>query len=542
MTTGFQPDNQTNFSVIPDAIATKDRTKGAKLDSNNDFIMSMINTLIERLAPIEVADITALRAINDYASFSASTTQHITRDIQLRRVASASDGTNTFIGLYIFKSGSSATDADGASSNVDTDGIVQPSTGHATGRWFRIGAVGTSGGVAFVHQDGIEALRTMLKYLYVNLTSGSSDVALKFSKRTAGSQIKFLTDEQIAIRNLADNAYEDLAALAGTFAGAVSGTTGTFSAGVSGTTGTFSAGVSGTTGTFSAGVSGTTGTFSGAVSGTTGSFTGALNMNSQLVNAVAPAVLGTSAPNLLQVQNLIVTNQAFSPIVVPSMTMWLRAESLGNTLVDGDPVSTWSDQSGLNFHVTGAGSVRPLYKTNIINSVYPVVRFDGTNDVLTSTLTLNSLIVNSAFTIFIVAKITAIDSNEANMYDNDAIIADDAPRWGVYLKSAPTMNLFNYDGSSDSDPQTPATATPLLFSGRHSGGTLYTRMNGGSESAGTASGNTDLLSGVIRVGRGGGTGNYFNGDIAEILVFAADISTGDNLRVRNYLNNKYAIY
>jgi hypothetical protein len=66
----------------------------------------------------------------------------------------------------------------------------------------------------------------------------------------------------------------DVSGVAGSFSGAVSGTTGTFTGDVSGAAGSFSGAVSGTTGTFTGDVSGAAGSFSGAVSGTTGTFTG----------------------------------------------------------------------------------------------------------------------------------------------------------------------------------------------------------------------------------------------------------------------------
>ena len=297
----YTPANLANFFLHYSDTESYEKSLGDKVERYMDDLDDIVNDIIESWALKEVADIAALRALYEYTLWDSSATQHITRDNQIRKVISASDGTNTFMALYWFDDGATDTDADGATGNVDTDNIVSPLAASGTGRWKCIAKVYTDGTTAYVHRDGIEALRTMLKYLYINLTAGSSDVAIKTNKRTAGSQIKWTTDEVIAIRNIADNAYEDFAALAGTFAGAVSGTTGTFSGAVSGTTGTFSSHVVGVNGTFSGAVSGTTGTFSGAVSGTTGTFTGAgsfggaLDMNSNLINEVTDPVSAQDA-------------------------------------------------------------------------------------------------------------------------------------------------------------------------------------------------------------------------------------------------------
>jgi hypothetical protein len=79
----------------------------------------------------------------------------------------------------------------------------------------------------------------------------------------------------VALDVVGDGAFTgDVSGVAGSFSGAVSGTTGTFTGDVSGVAGSFSGAVSGTTGTFTGDVSGVAGSFSGAVSGTTGTFTG----------------------------------------------------------------------------------------------------------------------------------------------------------------------------------------------------------------------------------------------------------------------------
>jgi len=82
-------------------------------------------------------------------------------------------------------------------------------------------------------------------------------------------------DPVVALDVVGDGAFTgDVSGVAGSFSGAVSGTTGTFTGDVSGAAGSFSGAVSGTTGTFTGDVSGAAGSFSGAVSGTTGTFTG----------------------------------------------------------------------------------------------------------------------------------------------------------------------------------------------------------------------------------------------------------------------------
>src|SRR5690348_4328042 len=70
----------------------------------------------------------------------------------------------------------------------------------------------------------------------------------------------------------------------------------------------------------------------------------------------------------------------FSPTDISGLKLWVKADQIGG-LSDGDPVSTWSDQSGVGNDMTSSGSNRPTYKTGILNS-FPIVRFDGSDDFL----------------------------------------------------------------------------------------------------------------------------------------------------------------
>lgn len=409
--------SETSFTAQHESTESYEKSQGTKLERYMDDVYEGLNQIIETWALVSVADIAALRALYDDANWDNSTTQHIARDLQVRKVEAASDGTNTLIALYWFDEGNSSTDVDGATGNVDTDGIVSPLAGRATGRWLRLCAVGNDGTAAYVHRLGIEALRTMTQNLYINLTAGASDLGIKFNKRTAGTQVKITTDEEIAIRNIADSAYEDLAAgiltLSGNISGAgtanvlsgapvASATSALLRLGQANTGGSTSGGfisvnsATGYAGDFirilldgvarltlsnagnlvAAGtitgtaISGTTGTFSGALSSTTASHTGAMNMNNQLINNVLDPVSAQDAATRTWVLSQIASvspykllfNQTADVTVTAASATTLISTGTGtatiaaNTLVAGDivKVTAWGNVTG------AAGSVRTV--------------------------------------------------------------------------------------------------------------------------------------------------------------------------------------
>jgi hypothetical protein len=76
-------------------------------------------------------------------------------------------------------------------------------------------------------------------------------------------------------------------------------------------------------------------------------------------------------------------------VAVPSdlanLVAWYDASAITG-LVDTDPVATWSDLSGAGNHISQAtGASRPTYRTGIVDGK-PVVRFDGSNDLLAATM------------------------------------------------------------------------------------------------------------------------------------------------------------
>lgn len=96
-----------------------------------------------------------------------------------------------------------------------------------------------------------------------------------------------------------------------------------------------------------------------------------LNKNNAVVNTLQVTPAGS-----VSVANKAVINP-IQPNAVTGLVAWYKADALA--ISNGNPVSSWTDSSGLGNHATQNGSSRPTFITNAINSL-PVVRFDGSND------------------------------------------------------------------------------------------------------------------------------------------------------------------
>lgn len=222
-------------------------------------------------------------------------------------------------------------------------------------------------------------------------------------------------------------------------------------------------------------------------------------------------------------------------------------------LVDDDPVSTWPDLSGNSNDLTATTTLRPLYKTNILNAK-PVVRFDGVNDVMAKA-TPAGLDGGTGMTIFIVVKNPGINLNAyLAKWDYQtqgswiwATFVTDETR--MYIAPTLTDNGSTYKTTSTSDM---ASGTWYLLEMVYDGsqGTASDRVKiyrNGTLVTQAATGTipTSLVSSTatLKLGRAGGTlAWYFTGDFAAVRIYDHAVSDANRLIVRTKMNSEWAVF
>ena len=194
----------------------------------------------------------------------------------------------------------------------------------------------------------------------------------------------------------------------------------------------------------------------------------------------------------------------------------------GGGLVDGDPVATWGDSSGLVNNATAAGAARPTFKTGGPNSK-PFVRYTGAQ-------AMNLAAAMSAYkpwTAFIVAKpVTGADFNticnangatNALWFRSDGYGIVNEPDQGSYLAPTGSFGAFHVY-TTFPDPSAAQTD--------------YWRMDG----AQVTMVQWGVLGGAVfdTLGRG-------QGDIAEAIFFKRALTATEMANVEKYLGTKYGI-
>jgi hypothetical protein len=246
----------------------------------------------------------------------------------------------------------------------------------------------------------------------------------------------------------------------------------------------------------------------------------------------------------------VIASAAFLPSDLANLSLWLRADTqvfrdAGGTLpatADGDSALLWKDQSTPPFNFASSGINAPVLKTagNGINNV-PVLRFDGVDDYfLNNVNVLSDYITAAAYTLFVAARVVAVDTNTANTWENDGLVADAGGYFGTFMKSTPSLSAFNYTTSDDKVSLALALSTPFAVEQRHESGSLYLRRTGLAEVS-VATGNTASLAGNLWIGRAGTVTAILNGDIAEAIIYQRALSAVERGQVRGYLATRYGL-
>jgi hypothetical protein len=235
---------------------------------------------------------------------------------------------------------------------------------------------------------------------------------------------------------------------------------------------------------------------------------------------------GSGAPSF---QTLPVTAvNAIQPDAITDLEMWLDADAITG-LVNNDPVATWADQSGnANDATQATAGARPVYKTNIVNGL-PVVRFDATDDGMTTPLT-----VATPYTIIYVGNYNVANGQRRAIQGqvNNRLLGPYNGYWTAYNGTfftlgaqLPRANFVIHGFAQEAN-----TYGWFLYDsfGFPMGGLQY----------GTATG-TPTVFGALALGASGVVAEPFGGDMAEVVVYSRLLSNDEARGLFQYFIDKY---
>lgn len=241
---------------------------------------------------------------------------------------------------------------------------------------------------------------------------------------------------------------------------------------------------------------------------------------------------------------------AFIPTSIGGLQLWLDAsdsttlftDSAGSTpaTADGDPVGRWSDKSGNSNHMLQTdGTKKSLLKVNILNGK-SIIRNDGVNDFLKSTTGGADL----SFTVFATnIKRGGQGLNMMAVSMGEETTAKRRCMWhpanGNTWPNTVGFNGFSRDVQANLSW---VTGTANIAQFRITSGAIQIAKNNSAWTTSTSPGLVAYTATSIFLGSNNQMTEIFNGDYAEVLVYAAALSDADRTLILDYLNTKWGVY
>jgi len=223
----------------------------------------------------------------------------------------------------------------------------------------------------------------------------------------------------------------------------------------------------------------------------------------------------------------------FLPPKLHGLQLWLDAADASTIISSSGSVSQWNDKSGQGNHATqGTGSAKPTTGTVTQNSTN-VIDFDG-GDTLALPSGLHG-IPNGDFTIFLVMK-------------QDGVANERMLSAGIGGSTRLQMEMSSGDVAFHCN----ATFDKVVASIDETNWNIVTcfkksttaqsiSVNGGTATTDAAGANISGIDGFAIASNQAGTDNFFNGNIAEILIYNRALLTSEITVVEAYLTPKWDV-
>jgi len=293
------------------------------------------------------------------------------------------------------------------------------------------------------------------------------------------------------------------------------------------------------------------GTYTRASGGTT-SFSGpngnTINFDSAdngLLFFIYDADFGDTTYSLI-INYTSITSIGISNGASPAPTATTSLTATGNFIV-----TAWADQSGNGNNASANSGQEPTFASSFSNSK-PAIEFNGQGQVMQIADTNSLDFLNTSC--FIVLKYLGDGLGNDVIYIKNA--DDGFPEDPAVYGMVGTLGLFNgnldwpvssvVEAWPDIDSNINITdGTPRLLSMTYDGTDIITYDAGVQTSNNELGGNMRTTTGLLQIGgynQSFSASEYFNGQIAETIMYNRAVSSTERQQIEAYLNTKYAIY
>ena len=230
-----------------------------------------------------------------------------------------------------------------------------------------------------------------------------------------------------------------------------------------------------------------------------------------------------------------------------SNILWLDAQnpsSLSGSLVNDDPIATWSDVSGNgnDFVQQGADPVPVFRNDGLSSGSYNVVRFDGTERYLVHPDDDDFDLNLSEFTILAVYYKGSSDDDPRGILSKRTSYGSQESYY-LYTYTGNTLRLnTRTSGNSGVVSANALSVGDNLIAATFTGALQQLHIDSDQEASGSKTGTINNSTSSIFIGAlNNNYGTYFDGEIAELIMYRTALNGGERLVVENYLAEKYGL-
>ena len=247
----------------------------------------------------------------------------------------------------------------------------------------------------------------------------------------------------------------------------------------------------------------------------------------------------------------------FSPSSISGLTFWLDLSdsayvTSSANFIDG--VGNKGTAGGSAF--PNVVSARPAFLQNYVNN-NSVASFDGTNDILTSSINVSAIFNVAAadlittYTQCFVLKLNRITTSQFEPYGLDVVSAWGNASWGTNIGTvlAETQRIWHGFGSADA-PKWVKTGAGVISSGSvislfntYKTGSINMYVNGIFSNSVVPGYNATSVDQTFRIGNEifPSAGNPAKFDLCEFLLYTGSLSPTELTQIHTYLQSKWGI-
>ena len=241
---------------------------------------------------------------------------------------------------------------------------------------------------------------------------------------------------------------------------------------------------------------------------------------------------------------MIIFPQTQVPLTVPSCVGWMDAADLSTITSSGGSVSSVRNKANsLIPFVQATGAKQPITGTRTINGLN-VLDFDGTSDRLGANGLAAYFTTGTApFTTFVVGY-------------TDTITGGSRGVWGSSFATSRYLSCFRKNASAiaeigsqndvggfrDVNSTNPlVVATPFVFTNVYDGANVSNYQDAATINTAQAFANGTVTLDTFSVGSITSVSNYWDGVIAEFILYNRAVSSAERVSIERYLGNKWGI-